>query len=133
MITIKSDETSRLGTELEVVADFDLTPLLQEFHAQVDIVRNSVDSGRHTLWLQLVPTEFDLEDAVRRYVAMIETLPEKARQLWDTSLDRCLNTGIQAGWSPHEYILDLSAAAMALEARISLRHQFTVYAASIPR
>ena len=87
------DEWARLGTELEVVADFDLTPLFEELGARVAVLRNSVDSGRHTLWLQLHPTEEDLDEAVRRYAAMIEALPQQVRHLWNTSLDRCLNTG----------------------------------------
>jgi hypothetical protein len=129
MVMVGSDETLRLGTELEVVADFDLAPLLGEFGARVGVIRNSVDSGRHTLWVQLNPTETDLDDAVRRYAEMVEGLSAEVRHLWDTSLDRSLNTGIQAGQSPHAYVLELSAASMSLEARISVRHQFTVYAA----
>ncbi len=123
-------ETARLGTELEVVADLDLTPLLEQLGSQVAVLRNSVDSGRHTLWLELVPTERDLDDAVRRYAAMIEALPLPARRLWDASLDRCLNTGIQAGRHPPSFVLELSPAAMSLEASISTRHRFTVYAAN---
>ena len=60
------DETRRLGTELEVVADFDLTPLLEELGSRVAVVRNSVDSGRHTLWVQHSSTEKDLDDAIGR-------------------------------------------------------------------
>ncbi|HTA21195.1 MAG TPA: hypothetical protein VK989_18010 [Polyangia bacterium] len=124
------DETARLGTELEVVAHFDLTPLLEQFGARVAVLRSSVDAGRHTLWLELDPTETDLDDAVRRYAAMIEALPEDVRRLWDTSLDRCLNTGIQAGRGPNGFALALSSASMSLEAAISTRHQFTVYPAN---
>ncbi len=124
------DETARLGTELEVVSDFELTPLLEHLGSRVAVLRNSVDSGRHTLWLELDPGEKDLDDAVRRYAGMIEALPQQVRQLWNTSLDRCLNTGIQGGRSPHAFALELSPALMALEAAISTRHKFTVYAVS---
>ena len=121
--------TCRLGTELEVVADFDLTPLLSHIGSRVAVLRNSVDDGRHTLWLELDPGETDLDDAVQRYVAMIEAMPSDLRSLWDASVDRCLNTGIQSGWRPHAYPIRLSAESIAQAARISIRHQFTVYAA----
>ena len=111
-------------------ADFDLTPLLEQLGSGVAVVRNSVDAGRHTLWVQHSSTETDLDDAVRRYAMMIEVLPKQVRDLWNNSLDRCLNTGIQAGVHPPSYALELSAAAMALEVRIAARHQFTVYAVS---
>jgi hypothetical protein len=122
------DETRRLGTELEVVADFDLTPLLEQLGSRVAVIRNSVDSGRHTLWFQHVPTEKDLDDAVRRYAVMIEALPDQVRDLWNNSFDRCLNTGVQGGLHPPSYALELSSSAMALEVRIAARHRFTVYA-----
>ncbi len=61
---------------------------------------------------------------------MIEALPQQVRHLWNTALDRCLNTGIQAGRSPHSFVLELSSASMSLEVKISTRHQFTVYSAS---
>jgi hypothetical protein len=126
---ISWSETRRLGTELEIVADFDLTPILEQLRSYVAVLRNSVDDGLHTLWLELDPTESDLDDAVRRYVAMIEALPSGERSLWDKSVDRCLNTGIQAGVKPHAYAIRLSADSIVQAARISVRHQFTVYAA----
>jgi hypothetical protein len=128
-ILVQPDETSRLGTELEVVADFDLTPLAARWAGQTSEVRNSVDDGRHTLWLQLAPTEETLSEAVARYVAMVEALPEDLRGLWDRAVDRCLNTGVQAGFTPSSLVLELTAKSMADEARVSLRHEFTVYAA----
>jgi hypothetical protein len=122
-------ETSLLGTELEVVADFDLTPLLEELQNEVVVLRNSVDDGRHTLWLELDSGEEDVDDAVRLWTGMIEALPVHLRSLWDTSTDRCLNTGIQAGRHPHAYAVGLSAESAAQASRLALRHQFTVYAA----
>ncbi len=132
MRTISWNETKTLGTELEVVADVDLTPLLEHFQPHVAVVRNSVDDGRHTLWLELVPTEGDVDDAVQRYVRLVESLPVHLRSRWDASIDRSLNTGIQAGWTPHAQAVRLSADSISRAARISIRHQFTVYAAHSP-
>lgn len=129
-MNIAWNETRRLGTELEVVSESDLTPLLKHLEPWVAVLRNSVDDGRHTLWLELAPTEADLDDAVQRYVAMLEALPVDLRTLWNTSADRCLNTGIQAGWTPHAYPIRLSAESISQAARIGVRHQFTVYAAN---
>lgn len=124
------NETQRLGTELEVVCDVDLTPLLECLGSHVCVIRNSADDGRYTLWCQLVPTEADLDDAVRRYAALVEGLPVNVRAVWDASVDRCLNTGIQAGSRPHAYLVQLSADSISRAARICVRHQFTVYAAT---
>jgi hypothetical protein len=124
-----NESTQRLGTELEVVSDVDLTPLLECLRLHVCVIRNSVDDGRYTLWCELVPTEADLDDAVQRYVGLVEALPADVRAVWDASVDRCLNTGIAAGWRPNAYPIQLSAHSISRAARISVRHQFTVYAA----
>src|SRR5687767_9856459 len=92
-----------LGTELEIVADFDLTPLLEALRGDVEIIRNSVDDGRHTLWLELTAATSGVDDAVGQYVVLIEALPAHLRVLWDTSADRCLNTGVQSGLRPHAF------------------------------
>jgi hypothetical protein len=125
---VRSD-TNRLGTELEVVAEHDLTPLLDAIRQSVTVIRESLDYGRYTLRVGLVPDEADLDDAVRRYVQLIESLSPALRALWDDSIDRCFNTGIQAGTTPPAYRLVLSAESIALAARIAVRHQFTIYAA----
>ncbi len=128
-VAMRLNETQRLGTELEVVSEVDLTPLLECLRSHVSVIRNSADDGRHTLWCELVPTEADLDDAVQRYVGLVEALPADVRAVWDASVDRCLNTGIQAGWKPSAYPVQLSADSISRAARISVRHQFTVYAA----
>ncbi len=132
MPTISWNETRTLGTELEIVSNGDLTPLLEHLESHVAVIRNSIDDGRHTLWLELDPTEGDVDDAVQRYVRLLEDLPAHLREIWDASSDRCLNTGIQAGWTPHAHPVRLSADSISRAARISIRHQFTVYAAHSP-
>lgn len=122
-------DTTRLGTELEVVADFDLAPLLEHLQPHVSVVRNSVDDGRSTLWLELVPGETSVDDAVVRYAKLVEALPPQIRSLWNEAADRCLNTGVQSGRAPHAYHVQLAASSMEREARIALRHVFTIYAA----
>jgi hypothetical protein len=123
-------KTQLLGTELEIVSDQDLTTLLAAIHASVRVIRSSIDDGAHTLWVELnVPAELDLDDTIQRYVDLIESLPSEPRAAWNAALDRCLNTGVQAGVEPHAYPLELSVESMARAARVHARHQFTVYAA----
>ncbi|MBK8252362.1 MAG: hypothetical protein IPK82_06800 [Polyangiaceae bacterium] len=125
---IKSGAACLLGTELEVVAEVDLQPLLESFQHQVAVIRNSLDEGRYTLWVELTQTDGTVEDAVRQYTALVKALPPSARTLWDSAIDRCLNTGVQAGYAPHAFPVGLSTNAMALAVRASLRHVFTIYA-----
>lgn len=123
-------ETQLLGTELEIVSDHDLTGLLDAIRGHVAVIRGSRDDGRHTLWVERIDwARTGLNDVVCGYVELIESLPARPRALWDGALDRCLNTGIQAGVTPNAYPVNLSAETMARASRIGARHQFTVYAA----
>jgi hypothetical protein len=126
------NETLRLGTELEVVADFELTALLERFRPQDAVLRSSDDAGRHTLWLELDPTETDLDEAVQRDVAMIEALPGDLRSLWNTTVDRCLNTGIQADGRRTRTLFD-SLPSRSRAPRVSVFVINSQYTRHLPR
>jgi hypothetical protein len=107
-----------------------LHTLLAAIRANVEVVRDSLDEGLHTLWVELnLPAELDLDDTIQRYVDLIESLPSEPRATWNAALDRCLNTGVQAGRRGAPRPLELSVESMARAARVHARHQFTVYAA----
>lgn len=121
-------ETALLPTELEIVAPFDLSPFVQHFGARVLILRDSMEDGLRTLWLDLVPARKTLDDAVAQWIAMVEEMPASLRTLWSSCTDRCLNTGIQSGRRPHATYLDIRETTVAGAARISVRLNFSVYA-----
>lgn len=121
-------ETLRLSTELELVAEFDLLPLLNHFGSRVEVMRNSSEGVTRTAWLDLCLDNENLDQAVAHYVTMIEEMPEPLRALWNACTDRCLNTGIQSGRQPHATKLELLQATVSGAARIGVRLVFTVYA-----
>ncbi len=122
------DESHRLGAELELVARSSLHTLLAHMGSAVSPLRNSVEDGVHTLWLELAPSETSLDDAVSRYAAIFDTLPPELRAIWDGCTDRCVNVGLQAGSRPHAFPLLASRGAIAEIARLQMRLQITLYA-----
>lgn len=121
------DEAHRLGAELELVARSNLHPLLEHMGGGVNPLRNSVEGEVHTLWLELTPSESSLDDAVSRYAAIFDKLPQELRAIWDSCTDRCVNVGLQAGSRPHAFPLIASPGAIAELARLRLRLQVTLY------
>ena len=122
------EEARRLGTELELVARSSLQTLLEHVGGAVNPLRNSVENGVHTLWLELAPSESSIDDAVSRYAAIFDALPPELRAVWDSCTDRCVNVGLQAGFRPHAFPLLASRNAIAELARLPLRLQITLYA-----
>jgi len=121
------DATRFLNVDLELVAAVGLGPLTTHLGENVIVLRDSVDEAIRTVWLELSSEPRDVDDAVRRYVTLIEALPPVLRRLWDECADRCLNVGIQAGRTPHAAAFCVSQFAVAGAARISARFEFTVY------
>jgi hypothetical protein len=76
-------ETARLRTELEVVSERELRPLLDALGENVEVVRDSFEDDRYTIWVELCPPERDVDEAVQRYVRLSEALPREVRAVWD--------------------------------------------------
>jgi hypothetical protein len=122
------DETTRLGTELELVAGFDLRPLLEHFGSRVDVIRDSSEGDTRTAWLDLALENDTVDEAVAHYVAIVDEMLAPVRALWDACADRCLNTGVRSGRHPSAMPLELHARTVAGAARIGVRLVFTIYA-----
>lgn len=125
------DEAHRLGAELELVSRNNLDSLFKHMGGAVNSLRNSVEGGVSTLWLELAPAETSLDDAVSRYATIFDTLPLELRAVWDSCIDRCVNVGLQSGFRPHAFPLLASPGNIADLARLGLRLQITMYAANL--
>lgn len=124
---MKFDEAHRLGAELELVSCCSLHLLLEHMGDAVNPLRDSVEDGVHTLWLELSPSETSLDEAVSRYASIFDTLPSELRAVWHACTDRCVNAGLQAGFRPHAFALLASPSTIAELARLCLRLQITMY------
>ena len=128
-----SETTKFLNVDLELVATSDLTPLLEHFKSTTFTLRDSVDDGRRTLWMELAADPNDTEDAILRYAMLVESLPSDLRRLWAECEDRCLNVGIQSGVSPHASAFRISTDAIVKLVAIAARLEITVYSADRER
>jgi hypothetical protein len=127
-LTMPDSETTRfLNVDLELVATFDLTPLLVRLNATTFTLRDSMADGRRTVWMELAADPKETDDAILRYATLVESLPSKIRRLWDKCEDRCLNIGIQRGVTPHASAFPISTAALAKLVAIAARLVITVY------
>jgi hypothetical protein len=122
-----SEATRFLNVDLELVATFDLAPLLEYFNPMTFMLHDSVDDRRRTVWMELNADPKDTDDAILRYAMLIESLPIDIRRLWVECEDRCLNVGIQSGLSPHASAFRISTAALAKLVAIAARLDITVY------
>jgi len=126
---VKPDLTRFLNVDLELVATTELDALLEHFAAATITLRDSVDDGKRTVWIELAGDPQDLETAIGSFVQLVSALPPDTRRLWDACEDRCMNVGIQGGLGPQATAFRIPADALAALAAVSARLEFTVYAA----
>lgn len=126
-----SDTTEFLNVDLELIATIDVTPLIEHFGPSTFVLRNSVDHDTRTVWLELSPEPPDADDAIRRFAALVESLPGEIRKYWDACDDRCLNIGIQSGFAPHAKAFPISMESIRKLSSIAARIEITVYRAGL--
>jgi hypothetical protein len=119
--------TRFLNVDLELVATIELDPLLDHLQPATITLRDSVDDERRTVWLELSTDPQDTDDAIRRFAALVESLPGDLRGYWDRCEDRCLNVGIQSGFAPHASAFRISVESIAKLASMAARIEITVY------
>ncbi len=120
--------TRFLNVDLELVSTHDIRPLLAHWSDETLTLRDSVEAGRCTVWLELARDPPDADNGVRDFASLVEALPRDLRQLWDSCDDRCLNVGVQSADDPDAAAFRISASAIRALAAISARLEFTVYA-----
>lgn len=69
-----------------------------------------------------------LDETLRRFVTIVQSLPQSARKIWDGCEFRRFNAGIQAGREPHEEHFLISKEVIAAVASIQGELLVTVYA-----
>ena len=120
--------THFLNVDLELVSRADLAPLLTELAPATLTLRDSVENGQQTAWLELDGgNPPDADHAVSRFVTLVRALSPAARKIWNACADRCFNIGVQSGPTPHATAFGLSAGSISGIAEVGARLEFTVY------
>ena len=121
-------ETTFLNVDLDLWSRRSLEPLVRALGASVIELFVGHDGRRHAAHLEWARSSPRPDVIIRRFVEAIERLPRSARQLWNQSLRREFNIGIQAALQPHGYELRLDPVTVQAAARVGASIGVTVYA-----
>ena len=122
------EATYFLNVDLELVTGGEIGPLLAEWGALV-MLRDSVDDGKRTIWIELEEEYIDVDSTLRGFLDLVESLPAPLRKLWDECDDRCFNVGVQAGATPNSVAIGISSNTLRRIAVVDAHAVFTVYGA----
>jgi hypothetical protein len=126
--------TDFINVDLDIYSRSDLEPLVTALGERVDVLY--VGRQRRTCAAHLeLPFGFKPYNAdamIRRFAALIDSLPKAQRKLWDTAKTRQFSIGVGAGLQPFSYEMVLSCEAVEPAAKLNARIGFTVYAPQVP-
>lgn len=126
---MSGEATRFLNVDLELVTTGEVDALLGHWGALV-MLRDSVDDGKRTIWIELAEELPDAESTLGGFLALVEALPVALRMVWDDCEDRCFNVGIQAGATPHSAAFRMAPNTLRRIANSNSRVEVTVYGAS---
>jgi hypothetical protein len=116
--------TTFLNVDLEIRAQSALEELLRYLEPAAFVLHQTTQEAV----IELNAEYNSLEDCLVKWIALVQSVPEQARTIWDRCEFRRMNIGIQAGYEPHDTSFNISSRTVALLADLQTEIAFTVYA-----
>ena len=118
--------TQYLNTDLEIESLEDLTPIVEEFPADVSCLFHGRIRDRNRACFELAGPS-DANECIRMFHALVKGLSPKARSVWDGCSRRTLDVGFEAGHDRENCQQVLTHEVLALAASIRAHLVITVY------
>ena len=120
-------KTHFLNVDLELRATKELTELVKAFEPGAMALNCVALEDGYLANLELATQPTEAEAAIRSFVRSVETLPPRARELWDQASTRDFSIGVEAGSTPSNFQIALTPAVLRLAAEVGARITFVVY------
>ena len=126
--------THFLNVDLDVYSRSNLEPLVGALGKRVHVLY--LGRPRQTyeahLEIAIAPRYPESPDrTIKKFAALINSLPKPARKLWDTAKRRDFNIGLQAAMQPHALEFALAPETVRAAASLNARIVITIYAPMI--
>jgi hypothetical protein len=119
-------KTTFLNVDLELRAKKELKELVKAFEPGAMALNCIKTKDGYLANLELARQPTDAEAAIRKFVALIERLPPRARARWNHT-KRDFAIGVEAGSAPSSFELALSPEVLELAAGVGAGVAFVVY------
>ena len=121
-------ETSKfLNVDLDIYSKSDLAPLVRAWGRKVIVLYAGREKELFSAHLELSSAPANAERAIRDLVRLIRRLPPPARKLWNASVRRSFNIGIQSGEVPGSFELPIPAGVLRMISLVHADVVVTVY------
>jgi len=120
--------TQLLNVDLDIYSRFNLEPLVAALASKVFVLYIGRPRRTYEAHLELSVHPKSADAAIRRFAALIRSLPKAPRKLWDTAKIRDFNIGVQVAMAPFSSVTLLAHGTVQAAADLKARIVFTIYA-----
>jgi len=96
-----SSVTSFLNVDLDIQAGHDLQPIIYRLGKMVVVLYVGREGRTYTAHLEIAAPVKSADTTIRRLCALIQSLPDVERELWNRASRRDFSIGVQAGEQPN--------------------------------
>lgn len=125
---MNSEGTHFIAVDIDVESQSDPSPLATGLGAGAFLINSDSRDDVHRGTFELDGSPSDAEEAIRRFISLLERLPADALGVWRGAQRRTFNVGVQAGAS-HSYELAFSSDLLRVAAEWGAKLVITVYGA----
>jgi len=119
--------TRFLNIDLDLRSKSNLKELLEAFGSTV-IILNHEEEGCASIEIATDKHPVSIDEAILDYYNIINSLPTKARTIWNKCDVRSMNIGVQAGTNPYSKNFTLSKHTISLLSSINAEVVISIYA-----
>ena len=120
--------TRFLNVDLDIYSRSNLQPLVTALGKKVVVLHVGLDRRTFCAHLELARVTRSADSTIRGFCSLIQALPRKARDLWNSARTRDFNIGVQAAPRPFSHEIALAAETVQAASEVNARIVFTVYA-----
>jgi hypothetical protein len=125
--------THFLNVDLDIYSKYDLQPLVTAMSDKVFVLHVGRYKRTYRAHLELAASGLakSPDSTLRKFCALIGTLPRTAVEVWNAAKVRDFNIGVQAGTQPNSFEFALAPETVRAVSEVNARIAFTVYAAGL--
>ena len=117
-----------LNTDLEVRAQFDLSPLITSLGSAVHLMYHGSAVGQQLATFELAdPAPTAANETILRFCELIEALDAAGRETWENASSRIFDMGFDSGLQPRSFNAPLKPETIQRVATLGAGVTVTIY------
>lgn len=116
-----------MNVDLLLKSRDDLTPIVESFGEDVIVLANDKVGDFYFAYFEIAGSHAGPNEDIGYFCALVESLDEQEKELWDNSFHRIFDIGYEAGDSGNSYASDLRHDVLSRISEFNASLRITIY------